>query len=386
MTRLMSEWHLSGGQLAVAKEGRLVFDRGYGYADAETAEAVGPNSLFRIASVSKTLTTVAILKLVDDGLLALDDRTFRLLALQPLANAPVDPRLDEITIEQLLVHAGGWDSVTGFDPQYQPWTWLFAGVLGVPHPPSAEEIVRAMLGVRLDFDPGTRSVYSNFGFNVLGRVVERVSGQSYEAYVRDQVLTPAGVTAMRLGRTRPEDRAPGEVRYYAPPGQALQTSVFPGVGYVPFAYGGFFLEALDSHGGWIGSAADLVRFATAVDGQRGPALLQPATVKLMLHTPRPPTSEGAAGAGNEAPATGLGWVVQPVSGSFDWSHAGALEGSNAAWLIRRHDGLAIAFTVNSLPEDFGGFFGAALPAIEETVATIGTWPDHDLFADGTPTP
>jgi N-acyl-D-amino-acid deacylase len=385
MTGLVAQWGVPGGQLAVTKDGRLVFERGYGLGNVEAGEPFRPDSLCRIASVSKAITTVAVLALVDDGRLALGDRAFRLLAaLPPPKGAPIDPRLDEITIEHLLVHAGGWDSATGVDPQQQPWTWREAGVLGVPSPPSAEEIVRAMLGVALDFDPGTRSIYSNFGFNVLGRVIERVSGQGYEAYVRDEVLAPAGITAMRLGRTRLEDRAPGEVRYYAPAGQALRPSVFPGVGYVPFGYGGFFLEALDAHGGWIARMADLVRFATAVDGQRGPALLEPATVELMLRTPRPPTPEGAAGAGNEEPATGLGWVVHPVTGGFDWSHAGALEGSNAAWLIRRHDGLTIAFAFNSLPEDYGAFFGAALPALQTAVTDVTTWPADDQFAVGTP--
>ena len=75
-----------------------------------------------------------------------------------------------------------------------------------------------MLGEPLDFAPGTRQAYSNFGFNVLGRVIGHVAGQPYDAYVRDHVLAPAGIRAMRLGRTRLADRAPGEVRYYAPPG------------------------------------------------------------------------------------------------------------------------------------------------------------------------
>ncbi|MDQ4034239.1 MAG: beta-lactamase family protein, partial [Actinomycetota bacterium] len=198
MTGLVVAWGVPGGQLAVAKDGRLVFDRAYGLADVEVGEPFQPESLCRIASVSKAITTVAVLTLVDDGRLALDDRAFRLLAaLPPPMGAPTDPRLDEITIEHLLVHAGGWDNSTGVDPQEQPWTWREAGVLGVTAPPSAEEIVRAMKGEPLDFDPGTKSVYSNFGFNVLGRVIEQVSGQSYEAFVREHVLAPAGVTRMQ---------------------------------------------------------------------------------------------------------------------------------------------------------------------------------------------
>ena len=95
---------------------------------------------------------------------------------------------------------------------------------------------------------------------------------------------------MQIGRTRREDRAPGEVFYYGPPGQAKRASAFWGEGYVPVGYGSYYMEALDAHGGWIASAADLVRFATAVDGQRGKALLTPATLHAMITTPRPPSS------------------------------------------------------------------------------------------------
>ncbi len=86
-------------------------------------------------------------------------------------------------------------------------------MLGVPAPPSARDLVRFMRGQPLDFDPGSATAYSNFGYNVLGRVIEHVSGQSYADFVQAQVLQPAGVTAMRLGRTRLADRAPNEVRY-----------------------------------------------------------------------------------------------------------------------------------------------------------------------------
>jgi N-acyl-D-amino-acid deacylase len=186
---------------------------------------------------------------------------------------------------------------------------------------------------------------------------------------------------MRLGRTRLADRAPGEVRYYSPPGQALQPSVFVGEGYVPFAYGGFYMEAMDAHGGWLATAADLVRFATAVDGQRGSALLRPDTVDLMLHAPIPVSPDaGGAGAGNERAASGLGWVVQQDAGGLSWSHAGALEGSTASWLLRRPDGLTVAWVFNTLPEDNGGFFQAAIPATMAAIDAVSVWPTHDLFA------
>ena len=187
---------------------------------------------------------------------------------------------------------------------------------------------------------------------------------------------------MRIGRTRLEERVPGEVRYYGPPGQAPFPSIFPGEGYAPAAYGAFFLESLDAHGGWIASAADLLRFATAIDGQRGPALLRPATVEAMLRTPRPEAPAGGTGAGNAEPGMGLGWIAAPAGNGVGWSHAGALFGSTVAWLARTHDGFAIAFAFNSQPADGLGFFGAAIPAIRGAAEGVADWPSHDLFAAG----
>ena len=228
---------------------------------------------------------------------------------------------------------------------------MAAATMGLDDPAQATTIVRFMLGVPLDFDPGSKSVYSNFGFNVLGRIIEHVSGQPYAEYVRDRVLTPAGVTDMRIGRTRLEDRAPGEVHYYAQPGPGRSESVFWGEGYDPIAYGSYYMEALDSHGGWIGSAADLVRFATAVDGQRGPALLTPAALRAMIDTPRPAESGIGSGWDMKPVTHGLGWDMTPVAGGVEWAKPGALGGSTAAWIYRGVDGLAIAFVFNSLPDD-----------------------------------
>ena len=376
---LVSTWNLPGAQLAVATEGRLIFDRGYGLADVEAGEAVQPDHLFRIASVSKTITTVGILRLLEAGSLALDDTVFPMLDLEPPPGAVLDPRLDQITVEDLLIHAGGWNSAASGDPQYLPLCQVAASMFGEPGPPAPETIIRFMLGSGLDFDPGTASIYSNFGFNLAGRVIEHLSGESYEAFIQEQVLAPAGITGMRLGKTLLEDRAEGEVRYYQPPEYpATLPSVYPGQGYVPFAYGSFFMDAMDAHGGWIATAADLLRYATAIDGQRGTPLLQSETVDLMVNTPRPP-GQGYNGAANEDPATGLGWVVQPGADGLEWAHTGALGGSTAALLLRTGTGLWIAFVTNTLPADFVSFFDALRPALTDAATKVGTWPDHDLF-------
>jgi CubicO group peptidase (beta-lactamase class C family) len=384
MTTLMQTWSLPGGQLAVGKHGRLVFNRGFGLANVELEEPVQPANLFRIASVTKTITAVAIMTLVENGTLRLDDPVFPFLGVDPAPNATVDPRLATITVEECLVHAGGWDSSASFDPQYLPWSRMAAATMGRDDPPEAATIVQFMQGVPLDFDPGSKAVYSNFGFNVLGRVIERASGQPYSEYVRDHVFLPAGITDVRLGRTRRDDRAPGEVVYYAPEGLGLDVSVFWGEGYVPLPYGTFYLEALDSHGGWIASAADLVRFTMAVDGQRGTALLSPAAVKTMIDTPRPKESGIGSGWDMKPVTAGLGWDTTRVPGGTAWSHGGALWGSSAAWPFHGPDELTMAFVFNTLPADFRRFFLDAGTALIAAARAVPTWPTHDLFEDDEP--
>ncbi|MCC2667636.1 MAG: beta-lactamase, partial [Armatimonadetes bacterium] len=208
MEAFMQTRGVPGGALAVVKDGRLVYAKGYGWADRDRQEKVQADSLFRIASISKPVTAVAVLKLVEQGKLRLSDRAFDLVRLAPVlpAGKTQDRRLAGITIRQLLEHSGGWDRDKSFDPMFRPT--LIAETVGAPAPAGPEAVIRYMLGQPLDFDPGTRFAYSNFGYCVLGRVIEKVSGMPYEEYVRKNVLAPAKITTMRIGATLESGRAP----------------------------------------------------------------------------------------------------------------------------------------------------------------------------------
>ena len=100
----------------------MVYARGFGFADVAAREAVGPDSLFRIASVSKPFTSAAIFQLMERGKLKLDDKAFEFIRIQPHleAGAEVDPRLWQVTIAQLLQHSGGFDRGKSFDPMFRP--------------------------------------------------------------------------------------------------------------------------------------------------------------------------------------------------------------------------------------------------------------------------
>src|SRR5215203_2624622 len=284
---LMRKYKIPGGAIAVVRDGKLIYARGFGYADVENKSPVQPDALFRIASVSKTLTSAAIMKLVEEGKLELDDRVAPLIAhLTPAPGATVDPRWEQITVRHLLNHTGGWDRNKpngGFDPIDRPE--IAAAAVNAPAPASSETLVRYMKGMPLDFDPGAKFAYSNFGYIVLGRVIGRVSGMRYEAFVRARVLEPVGANRTQQGKSRMSDALADEVKYYWP-GAGVNApqvpSVFPGEGMVPLNYGGFHFEAGDASGGWVSSTIDLLRFLGGVDGRADrPDILRPALISAM---------------------------------------------------------------------------------------------------------
>src|SRR5258708_6924749 len=188
----LREYGIPGGALAIAKDGRLVLAKGYGLADVDAKTSVEARSLFRIASISKPITAVAILKLAQDGRLDLDAKAFTLLDID-LGKA--DARLVDITIRQLLHHTGGWDREKSGDPMFRAFD--IASELGVPLPPDPAAIIRFMVRRPLDTDPGAKHAYSNFGYCVLGRVIEKTTGEPYETYARKSILAPMGIPAIR---------------------------------------------------------------------------------------------------------------------------------------------------------------------------------------------
>jgi CubicO group peptidase (beta-lactamase class C family) len=209
----------------------------------------------------------------------------------------------------------------------------------------------------LQFTPGARIVYSNQGYCILGAVIAKVSGQTYESYVREQVLAPAGVHAMSVGQPHASQRAPLEAKYYTYDGAPLVDSVFPGEGRIapPYAHDPLTLEAA---GGWIGSAVDLTRVMTAFDGSRVANFLTTESKLLMLSDSRIP-----GGISDEDPLgrwRGLAIVVGPSPESY--GHGGLMPGSQAT-LIRDASGYTFAMLTNSRAENF--------PQLANELASVG---------------
>ena len=336
MSQFLDDYRIAGAALAVTDRGRVVYSRGFGYADLSTLETVTPEHRFRIASLSKPVTAVAVLQLIEQGRLTLDTPVFDVLDVQPhiVDGVKLDDRQEQITIRHLLNHTGGWDRAVSYDAMFK--SVEFANALTIPPPAGANDVIRYMRGQPLDFDPGHKYAYSNYGYCMLGRVIEKLSGQTYEDYVRQHVLAPLGISTMQIGQTRMNQRQPREVRYYDP---GVGASVFAeDLGQsVASPYGAWHLEAMDSHGAWIATAEDLVRFAAAFDDPNNCPILKAESVALMWERPAGLAGHDQDGHPN-ATHYGLGWSVRTRSdGSINAWHTGSLPGT-ATLLVRRHDG------------------------------------------------
>lgn len=365
---LMSKWDIPGGSVALARNGAIVMTEAYGLADKSGSVPVTASSLFRLASLSKPITAAAVLKLREAGLLDLEDRVFDILTgIEPPAGSTVDSRLAGVTVADLLRHSGGWDRDIGFDPMFR--SREIAAALLVPPPADAASIIRYMKGQPLDHDPGTKYAYSNFGYCLLGRIIERITGQPYETYVKSAVLTPAGASGPRQGRSLAADRAAGEVVYYDYAGAPQAPSVFTtGSSYVPWPYGGFALEPMDANGGWLASAPDLLRFLLAVDGRaETPDILQAASIDLMIA--RPPLAEYVGAAAYYA----FGWSVRPVGADANWWHTGSLPGTSTI-MVRAANGLAWVALFNSRPANADAFFNELDSELWRAVNGVTEWP------------
>jgi CubicO group peptidase (beta-lactamase class C family) len=289
MTGFLKQHNVAGATVAIGYEGELLYSRGFGWADVETQTPMLPDAVMRIASLSKPVTAVATMQLVEQGRLKLDAEVMPLLRKAGF-QSPVDDRWNQITVRQLLQHTGGWDRDRTQDPTFL--SGVAHKALKLKKRPRPRDMVEWQLQRPLDFAPGSQHAYSNLGYCVLGRVLEAVTGQSYNAFVTEQIVRPAQMGATSLGKTRLEDRQANEVRYHMQNSEhatAIWSVMAERRGHlqpqeVERPYGTWSLEVMDAHGGWVATAPDLIRFVSAVF-DREPPLLNPATREMMLKRP-----------------------------------------------------------------------------------------------------
>jgi CubicO group peptidase (beta-lactamase class C family) len=376
---LMASYGVPGGAVAVTYEGRLVLARAYGFADTASHQPAHPANLFRVASLSKQLTAIAVLKLVEAGTLALDTPAFSLLPnLAPLPGKTKNAALASITIRDLLNHTGGWNrnhEAVG-DPMFA--SLAIANALGEAGPASADDTIRYMMDKPLSYAPGSTYCYSNLGYAILGSIIEAVTGKDYEAFVKDNVLAPAGVSDTLVGGDLQGDAREEEVTYYDYPGAPLTTSIFPGApSPAPWPYGGFSMQAMKAHGGWIASPIDFLRVARGVDIYAPEAaLLSSASLTAMLANPNVAScnDDGTTTPASSAYWYGFGYQVNQYG---NYWHTGSLPGTATENVIARNKYNFAAF-FNTRPAG-GDFFGELDNDLWTAFDGVSGFSDQDYF-------
>jgi CubicO group peptidase (beta-lactamase class C family) len=277
--KIMDRHGVPGAALAIAKDGKLVFAKGFGWSDVSAGTPVRPDTLFGLASLSKSITAIGVLQLVEREKLGLDDKVFsHLKHIKAPTGVKVDPRLFEVTIRQCLNHSGGWDRNVNGDPIN--WEPQISRAMRLRPPISPAQFISFAMSLALDFAPGTDIKYSNVGYILLGEVIAKVSGMTYERFIIDNVFKPMDIRQAALHKLDNKYLATESLRY-------LAGSLIP---LPPLQQ-----PMVNATGGWSASAVDMVRLLTNLDGSRGKPVLADKTHKLMIAPPPSPLKPLANG-------------------------------------------------------------------------------------------
>lgn len=366
--QFMQVRHIPNAALAVTKNSRLVLARGYTYAPIDWP-VMQPDSRFRVASLSKTLTGVGVMKLIENGQIGIDQPINTILD----TSGWVDSRINQVTVRHLLQHRAGWNSSVGTEPMYNDL--LVSTTTGQPLPTTPQMIIDYMSTKPFDYDPGTGYAYSIFGYVVLGRIIETVTGMDYESWMRENIFSPIQMYGPRLANSLLDEQYPGEAPYVDPYQRVNRTVMGPGTPeWLPLTYGALNIHSLFSSAGLISSAVDYARFLTAFDDPDHSPLLSRATIDLMW-SPPPGTPPNATWYYAD------GWNINPLGppGLFWASHSGSMPGT-ATYYTRRHDGVNWVILFNT--GDIVGLPGTAQINQELDTLINGTsqWPMGDFFS------
>ncbi len=342
-TKLLRHWHVPGATVAIVKNGKIIATRGYGWSSLNPKVKMQPDTTFRIASVSKTITTVAVLKLVQEKRLQLNDRVFDILDdLTPL-HGRTNSHLDQITVRDLLNMSSGWYTSNGhLDPMFGPWPQHAITELNGNTPPTCIDATRLMMGHRFGFKPGTQFSYSNLNYCMLGLIVSKVtqnnySPSSYISFVQNKILQPSGMNNTRIGSTSYFNRNFMETHYFnSMPGKT-------NVDGLPYSNSAI-IEKNYADGGWTSSALDLARFLQSLSDYK---ILSQPTLRTMLSRPTFMTKPYHY--------FSMGWTVKKINGHWYWSKHGSFTGTTAQ-IIQKDDGTSYVALFNTEPPSKVMFF------------------------------
>lgn len=294
-----------GAAVRIEKGDEVVLRTAYGMADLELGVALEPDMVFRLGSITKQFTGAAVLMLVQEGKLRLDDTLGEVL---PDYGGPAS----KVTIHQLLTHTGGVPSYTD-SPDY---------VAGMREDVTVQEMIDRFREEPLDFEPGTDWHYSNSGYFLLGHVIEELSGTSYEEFVETRIFEPLGMSRTRYGHVT--EIVPGRVEgYEGAPGEWQNAS---------------FLSMTQpySAGSLLSTVDDLARWDDAL---RAGEILTPE-LRELLWTP-------AALADGRSTGYGYGFAVTGYQGHRLIQHGGGINGFLSQIVRVPEDGILVAVLANT---------------------------------------
>ncbi len=361
----LTEHSLPGLSLAIMREGRLVYARGFGFANTATGEQADPLHRWRIASTSKTVCAVATLRALEDSpTWSLDSKCFGPGALfgndfGNIVSNPYSTNEKKITIRHLLNMTAGWDDDSPL--------WFNDNVLlGTNH--------AAIIGFRLDnnnpfWAPGTHARYNNFNYAVAARVPEKITGLSFEDYCEREIFTPCGMTAMGVGGRTAANRLSGEVAYYEGTYYGPPEAVWP--------------ARMDGSTAWVARPMELLLMARRIDGNpRHRDIIGGYALSQMR------LANGQPDANNNASSYGMGWYPSTRHGQTWWQHNGSMAGTQAILCISEDGSQAFAYATNSVDSSdrfSNQFRNLVLDQMNEVQTTpvepgqSSAWPEIDLF-------
>lgn len=333
--------HRFNGTVLLAKDGKVIFKKGYGMADFEWDIANTPATKFRLGSITKQFTAMCIMQLQERGLLNVDDSIGKYLTDYP------KPVADKVTIHHLLTHSSGIPSYTD-DPTF----FKEKSIL----PLTVKQMIDSFKDKPLKFDPGTKFEYDNSGYFLLGAIIEKVSGKTYEAYLQENIFKPLGMKDSGYDRPGPilKYRASG----YQPDKDAptgLVNSPYLDMG-LPYAAGSLY-----------STVEDLFLWDQAL-----------YTEKLVKKSSLDRLFKGQI----DAPGMGkyaYGWGVAEVKGHKNVAHGGGINGF-ATYISRFPEDHAVFIYLRNLttplPPKFNDdltslLFGEAMEPAKEKTAVKG---------------
>jgi len=296
--------HIPGLALVVVRDGRVVKMGDYGFSNLELKVPVTTDTVFEIGSMTKAFTAMAIMLLVEDGKLGLEDPAGKYLPTLPDA-------WKAVTIRQLLSHTSGipdFEEVMGYGAYRNVW--------------QADKVIATVARMPMDFKPGTRWKYSNTGYFLLTLIIEKLGGEPYVSFVKKRILDPVGMTRTRdseptqiiPGRAAGYEFARGQLENRDP----LQPTIGSGAGML------------------VSTANDLVKWNAALDAQ---SILKPASYAQVWDNQ--PLADGSPS------GYGFGWFVAPMRGHRTQSHSGGTAGFSSNILRLPDDHLTVIVLTNT---------------------------------------